>query len=67
MAAKSKPKDQVGIGDLGLSADQVGWAGSGQEITDVSPAPEREAGEIITDEGDAHERVIALLEELRFV
>ena len=67
MAAKSKPMDQVGIGDLGISADQVGWAGGGQEITDVSPAPEREAGEIITDEGDAHERIIALLEELRIV
>ncbi len=67
MAAKSKPMDQVGIGDLGLSPDQVGWAGGGQEITDVSPAPEREAGELITDEGDAHESIIALLEELRIV
>lgn len=67
MAAKSKPMDQVGIADLGISAEQVGWAGGGQEITDVSPAPEREAGEIITDEGDAHERIIALLEELRIV
>ena len=67
MAAKSKPMDQVGIGDLGVGAEQVGWPGSGQEITDVSPAPEREAGEIITDEGDAHERIIALLEELRVV
>ena len=67
MAAKSKPMDQVGVADLGISPDQVGWAGGGQEITDVSPAPEREAGEIITDEGDAHERIIALLEELRIV
>ncbi|MCY4193438.1 MAG: electron transfer flavoprotein subunit beta/FixA family protein [bacterium] len=67
MAAKSKPMDQVGIADLGLDADEVGWAGGGQEITDVSPAPEREAGEIITDEGDSHERIIALLEELRIV
>ncbi len=67
MAAKSKPMDQVGIGDLGMSPDQVGWAGGGQEIVDVSPAPERQAGEIITDEGDAHERIVALLEELRIV
>lgn len=67
MAAKSKPMDQVGVADLGISADQVGWVGGGQEITDVSPAPEREAGEIVTDEGDAHEAIIALLEELRIV
>ncbi|WP_419919767.1 electron transfer flavoprotein subunit beta/FixA family protein [Candidatus Poriferisocius sp.] len=67
MAAKSKPMDQVGITDLGMNPDQVGWSGGGQEIVDISPAPEREAGEIITDEGDAHERIIALLEELRIV
>jgi len=67
MAAKSKPMEQVGIAELGISADQVGWAGAGQEIIGVSPAPEREAGEVITDEGDAHERIVALLEELRIV
>jgi len=67
MAAKSKPMEQVGIAELGISADQVGWAGAGQEIIGVSPAPEREAGEAITDDGDAHERIVALLEELRIV
>ncbi|MCY4258558.1 MAG: electron transfer flavoprotein subunit beta/FixA family protein [bacterium] len=67
MAAKSKPMDQVSVSDLGIQADQVGWAGAGQEITDVSPAPEREAGEIITDEGEGHQNIVALLEELRIV
>ncbi|MCY4163842.1 MAG: electron transfer flavoprotein subunit beta/FixA family protein [bacterium] len=67
MAAKSKPMDQVSVSDLGIQADKVGWAGAGQEITDVSPAPEREAGEIITDEGEGHQNIVALLEELRIV
>lgn len=65
MAAKSKPVDEVALGDLGIDASSVGWAGGNQEIIDVAAAPEREAGEKIVDEGDAHERIIAFLEELK--
>ena len=35
MAAKNKPVDEVTAADLGLSADQVGWAGARQKIVDV--------------------------------
>src|ERR1700726_4015860 len=45
MAAKNKPVDQVTAADLGLSAEQVGWAGARQQIVSVGAAPEREAGE----------------------
>ncbi|MGH9022835.1 MAG: electron transfer flavoprotein subunit beta/FixA family protein, partial [Acidimicrobiia bacterium] len=38
MAAKSKPVDQPSLADLGISPDQVGWAGSRQEIVDVGTA-----------------------------
>lgn len=65
MAAKSKPLAQPSLEDLGISAESVGWAGSGQEIIDIADAPARQAGEIVEDEGDAHERVIAFLEELK--
>ena len=60
MAAKNKPVDQVTVTDLGLSADQVGWAGARQKIVSVGAAPEREAGEKIEDDGEAfaaHRRV----------
>lgn len=67
MAAKNKPVDQLGIADLGLEPGQVGWAGGGQEIVDVAAAPARESGEIVTDEGDAHERVVAFLDELKVI
>ncbi|MGH9047508.1 MAG: electron transfer flavoprotein subunit beta/FixA family protein, partial [Acidimicrobiales bacterium] len=67
MAAKSKPVDVVTVSDLGLPADQVGSAGAGQEITDVSKAEERGAGEIVVDEGDAAERVVAFLQELKVI
>jgi electron transfer flavoprotein beta subunit len=65
MAAKSKPVEEVTIGDLGIDADAVGWAGGGQEIVSVADAPAREAGEVIEDEGDAHQRIVAFLDELK--
>ena len=67
MAAKNKPVEELKVADLGLSADQVGWSGARQTITDVSAAEERKAGEIIEDEGDAHERVVAYLEQLKVI
>lgn len=65
MAARSKPVEELGIADLGLEASEVGWAGARQEIVSVQPAEERKAGEIVVDEGDAHERVVAFLEQLK--
>jgi electron transfer flavoprotein beta subunit len=67
MAAKKKPVDEVTIADLGLDASEVGWAGARQEIVSVEPAPEREAGEKIEDEGDAHEKIIEFLEGLKVI
>ena len=67
MAAKNKPVDQVTAADLGLGADSVGWAGSRQQITQVAAAPAREAGEKVEDDGEAYQRVVAFLEELKVV
>jgi electron transfer flavoprotein beta subunit len=67
MAAKNKPVDQVTVADLGLDADQVGWAGARQTIVDVAAAPEREAGEKIEDDGEAFARIVAYLEQLKLV
>jgi electron transfer flavoprotein beta subunit len=65
MAAKSKPVDTLTVTDLGLEASQVGWAGAGQEIVEISPAPARQAGEKVEDDGTGHERIIAFLENLK--
>lgn len=67
MAAKSKPVDVKSAADLGLGADQVGWAGSGQEIVDVTDAPQREAGEVIEDDGEAFGKIVSFLEELKVI
>ncbi len=67
MAAKSKPVEQLTVADLGLDASQVGAAGSRQEVTAVTAADERKAGEIVVDEGEGHEQVIRFLEQLKLV
>jgi electron transfer flavoprotein beta subunit len=67
MAAKNKPVDAVSVADLGLGADGVGWAGSRQQITQVAPAPAREAGEKLEDDGETFQRVVQFLEELKVV
>jgi electron transfer flavoprotein beta subunit len=67
MAAKSKPVDEVTIADLGLDASQVGWAGAGQEIVSIEPAPAREAGEVIEDDGEAYLKIVEFLEGLKVI
>jgi electron transfer flavoprotein beta subunit len=67
MAAKSKPVETLGVADLGLSPDEVGWKGARQEIVGIAAADERKAGERIEDDGEAHERIVELLESLKIV
>jgi electron transfer flavoprotein beta subunit len=65
MAAKSKPVDEVTAADLGVTP--VGWAGAGQEIVDVASAPEREAGEIIEDDGEGFSKIVEFLDKLKVI
>ena len=67
MAAKSKPIDQLTVADLGLDASQVGAQGARQEVIEVAEAEARTAGEIVVDEGDGAERIVAFLERLKIV
>jgi len=67
MAAKSKPVDEVTLGDLGIEADAVGWAGGGQEIVSIEDAPTREAGEIFEDDGTGAEKIVAFLDNLKVI
>ncbi len=65
MAAKSKPVEEKTLADLGIDPSTVGWAGAGQEITDISAAAAREAGEVIEDDGDAHQKIVEFLDGLK--
>ena len=67
MAAKGKPVEELKVADLGIPADQVGLAGSRQEVVSVEPAEARKAGEVVVDEGNAYETIIAFLEQLKVI
>ena len=67
MAAKGKPLEQLTIGDLGIDASSVGWAGAGQKIDSVINAEARTAGEVIEDDGESHTKIIAFLEQLKVI
>ena len=67
MAAKGKPVDQLTVADLGVDAGAVGASGARQEVTSVQPAEARKAGEIVVDEGDGYERIVAFLEQLKVI
>jgi electron transfer flavoprotein beta subunit len=67
MAAKGKPVEELKVSDLGVDAGDVGWGGADQEISDITAAEERQAGEIVEDEGDGHERIVAFLEQLKVI
>ena len=67
MAAKSKPVDEVSLGDLGIDSGIVGWAGAGQEIVAVDDAEERQAGEIVEDDGEGYAKIVAFLENLKVI
>lgn len=58
MKAKQKPLEQLSVSDLGLSDDEVKTT---QSVAAANPAPEREAGEIIEDEGDAGAKIAEFL------
>jgi electron transfer flavoprotein beta subunit len=61
MAAKSKPVDQVTAADLGVDTT------CGQAIVSIAPAPERAAGEVVEDDGEAHLRIIEVLEQAKVI
>jgi len=67
MAAKSKPVEELTVADLGLSADDVGWSGGGQEIVEVAAAEARQAGEVVEDDGEGYTRIVSFLENLKVI
>jgi electron transfer flavoprotein beta subunit len=65
MGAKQKPLDRPTPADLGVEG--LGAASAGQKITAVEPAPERAAGEIIQDDGEAAKRIVDFLADKKVI
>ncbi|GAA4607344.1 electron transfer flavoprotein beta subunit [Actinoplanes octamycinicus] len=53
VAAKKKPVATWSVADLGIAPEQVGAAGAATVVRAARPRPAREAGTVITDDGDA--------------
>ena len=65
MDAKKKEIVTVTASDLGISP--VGWSGAGQKVASVTQAEARKAGQVIEDDGEAHSKIVALLEQLKVI
>jgi len=64
MQAKQKPLDQLSASDLGLDAEAVKPT---QDVTSINPAPEKSAGEIVEDDGEAHKKIADFLAEAKVI
>ena len=67
MAAKKKPVETLGIGDLGLDAAVVGQAAAWSAVEDFAARPPKPAGTIVADEGDGGARIASYLTEQKFI
>jgi electron transfer flavoprotein beta subunit len=61
MAAKKKPLTTLSVADTGLDAGAVGLASAGSAVVDAQPAPPRQSGTIVKDEGDGGVKVAEFL------
>jgi electron transfer flavoprotein beta subunit len=67
MAAKKKPVETLTLGDLGVAAEDVGLGGSWSGVEDFAARPPRQAGTIVTDEGDGGVKVAEFLAAQKFI
>ncbi|HZM84563.1 MAG TPA: electron transfer flavoprotein subunit beta/FixA family protein [Candidatus Limnocylindrales bacterium] len=67
MAAKKKPVETLSLADLGISPEQVGWAGALTSVVSHSKRPPRSAGVKVADEGDGGTKLVEFLATEKFV
>jgi electron transfer flavoprotein beta subunit len=67
MGAKKKPQETLSLGELGLSTDLVGWAGSKTEVLALNDPPARGDSVKIEDDGTAADKILAFLQEKKAI
>ena len=68
MAAKKKPLETYSLGDLGVSADQVGQSAAWTVVEETTARPPRTAGEIVKDEdGSGAKALVDFLASKKFI
>jgi len=67
MAAKKKPVQTLSAADIGLDASQVGLANAATEVLSFAKRPPRQAGTVVTDEGDGGSKAAEFLAARKFI
>ena len=67
MAAKKKPLTSLSAADAGIEADRVGLANAPTVVAEFAVRPPRQAGTVVTDEGDGGVRLVEFLASQKFV
>jgi len=67
MAAKKKPVRTLSLADLGIPADEVGFAGATSVVVEHSQRPPRSGGVKVEDSGDGGVKLVEFLAAEKFV
>jgi electron transfer flavoprotein beta subunit len=67
MAAKKKPMTTWSLSDLGVSGDQVGLEAAWTKVDSFAARPPRQAGTVVTDEGDGADKLVEFLAGGKFI
>jgi electron transfer flavoprotein beta subunit len=67
MAAKKKPVQTLSLGDLGIDAGEVGFAGASTAVLTHAKRPARQGGTRVTDDGEGGLKLVEYLTAEKFV
>jgi electron transfer flavoprotein beta subunit len=67
MAAKKKPVEDWTLADIGVEAGEVGLDAAWSRALDAQARPPKQAGTVVTDEGDGAEKLVEFLASARLV
>ncbi|MFZ0994961.1 MAG: electron transfer flavoprotein subunit beta/FixA family protein [Candidatus Dormiibacterota bacterium] len=67
VASRSRPLEQPSLEELGIDPASVGGEGSAQKMVKVEPAPQRQGGEVIDDDGSGAQHIADYLAELKVI
>jgi len=67
MEAKKKPVTVVSLAELGIAADEVGFAGASTAVVEAARRPARQGGTRVVDEGDGGAKLVEFLVSEKFV
>jgi electron transfer flavoprotein beta subunit len=67
MAAKKKPVRTLSLGELGIDAGEVGFAGASTAVLEHAKRPARQGGTRVNDDGEGGLKLVEYLTAEKFV